>query len=119
MDAFVLLNAERCTLVLMWIRRLRIERVTPAEEAIPCPLSWIDNFAMRNFTNDAIFDDTLPAGDGILEAGLRVPLDRLQTGHGGLVPAQGLSETRGETARSGNRAVSRLHSACSPRAYRR
>jgi hypothetical protein len=79
MDAFVLLNAERCTLVLMWIRRLRIERITPAGDAIPCPLSWIDNFAMRNFTNDAIFDDTLPAGDGILEAGLRVPLDRLQT----------------------------------------
>jgi hypothetical protein len=33
---------------------------------------------MRNFTNDAIFDDTLPAGDGLLEAGHRVPLDRLQ-----------------------------------------
>jgi hypothetical protein len=34
---------------------------------------------MRNFTNDAIFDDTLPIADGILEAGNRVPLDRLQT----------------------------------------
>lgn len=33
---------------------------------------------MRNFTNDAIFDDTLPIGDGVLEAGTRVPLDRLQ-----------------------------------------
>ncbi len=44
----------------------------------PCPLHWIDNFAMRNFTNDAIFDDTLPRGDGLLEAGYRVPLDRLQ-----------------------------------------
>lgn len=33
---------------------------------------------MRNFTNDAIFDDTLPAGDGLLEAGNRVPIDRLQ-----------------------------------------
>jgi hypothetical protein len=33
---------------------------------------------MRNFTNDAIFDDTLPAGDGLLEAGYRVPLERLQ-----------------------------------------
>jgi hypothetical protein len=62
----------------MWIRKLRIDRLTQAGEAIPCPLAWIDNFAMRNFTNDAIFDDTLPAGDGVLEAGLRVPLDRLQ-----------------------------------------
>ncbi len=33
---------------------------------------------MRNFTNDAIFDDTLPAADGLLEAGLRVPLEQLQ-----------------------------------------
>jgi hypothetical protein len=33
---------------------------------------------MRNFTNDAVFDDTLPAADGLLEAGIRVPLDRLQ-----------------------------------------
>lgn len=32
---------------------------------------------MRNFTNDAIFDDTLPLGDGMLEAGSRVPLERL------------------------------------------
>ena len=41
-------------------------------------MQWIDNFAMRNFTNDAIFDDTLPVGDGLLEAGFRVPLDRLR-----------------------------------------
>ena len=34
---------------------------------------------MRNFTNDAVFDDTFPAADGVLEAGNRVPLDRLQT----------------------------------------
>ena len=33
---------------------------------------------MRNFTNDAVFDDTLPISDGILEAGNRVPLDRLR-----------------------------------------
>jgi hypothetical protein len=33
---------------------------------------------MRNFTNDAIFDDTLPVADGVLEAGSRVPLDRLR-----------------------------------------
>jgi len=44
-----------------------------------CPIKWIDNFAMRNFTNDSVFDDTLPVGDGLLEAGHRVPLARLQT----------------------------------------
>jgi hypothetical protein len=61
----------------MFVRQLRVERITPEGEAIPCPIGWIDNFAMRNFTNDAIFDDTLPVGDGLLEAGFRVPLDRL------------------------------------------
>ena len=40
-------------------------------------MRWIDNFAMRNFTNDVIFDDTLPVGDGLLEVGNRVPMDRL------------------------------------------
>ncbi len=44
-----------------------------------CPIAWIDNFAMRNFTNDAVFDDTLPVADGLMEAGNRVPLDRLQS----------------------------------------
>jgi hypothetical protein len=33
---------------------------------------------MRNFTNDAVFDDTLPVGDGLLEAGTRVPIERLK-----------------------------------------
>ena len=62
----------------MFIRRLSIERVDAEGARQACPLHWIDNFAMRNFTNDAIFDDTLPVGDGLLEAGHRVPLDRLR-----------------------------------------
>jgi hypothetical protein len=64
----------------MFVRKLSVERVDAAGERHPCPIKWIDNFAMRNFTNDAIFDDTLPAADGLLEAGHRVPLDRLQAG---------------------------------------
>ena len=63
----------------MFIRKLSIHRVDAEGVWHVCPLQWIDNFAMRNFTNDAIFDDTLPLGDGLLEAGHRVPLDRLQT----------------------------------------
>jgi hypothetical protein len=62
----------------MFSRTLRIERIDSAGVAHPCPIKWIDSFAMRNFTNDAIFDDTLPIEDGILEAGNRVPLDRLK-----------------------------------------
>ena len=63
----------------MFLRRLRIDRITPNNEAAPCPIAWIDNFAMRSFTNDAIFDDTLPIADGVLEVGTRVPLDRLSS----------------------------------------
>lgn len=63
----------------MFARRLTIERIDAAGERHPCPIDQIDNFAMRNFTNDAVFDDTFPVGDGILEAGNRVPLDRLQS----------------------------------------
>jgi len=72
----------------MFTRRLSIQRVDLAGAASSaggaaggrhaCPIHWIDNFAMRNFTNDAVFDDTLPAADGLLEAGNRVPLERLQ-----------------------------------------
>ncbi|HUV69279.1 MAG TPA: hypothetical protein VMW15_06420 [Terracidiphilus sp.] len=61
----------------MFARRLSIERVDSEGERHPCAIRWIDNFAMRNFTNDAVFDDTLPVGDGWLEAGSRVPLERL------------------------------------------
>ncbi|MGH9522234.1 MAG: hypothetical protein ACRD3E_06855 [Terriglobales bacterium] len=42
------------------------------------PMKWLDNFAMRNFTNDPIFDDTLPVGDGVMEIGARVPIERLK-----------------------------------------
>lgn len=61
----------------MFVRSLLIQRMDEKGEPHPCPLRWLDSFAMRNFTSDPIFDDTLPAGDGLLEAGHRVPLDRL------------------------------------------
>lgn len=63
----------------MFVRKLKIDRVDEQGQPHTCPIHWIDNFAMRNFTNDAVFDDTLPVADGLLEAGFRVPLDRLQT----------------------------------------
>jgi len=62
----------------MFVRKLSIERIDTAGAAHPCPIRWIDKFAMRNFTNDAVFDDTLPLADGLLEAGHRVPLERLR-----------------------------------------
>jgi len=61
----------------VFARRLRIERIDDAGAAHPCPIAHLDSFAMRNFTNDAVFDDTLPIADGLLEAGSRIPVDRL------------------------------------------
>jgi hypothetical protein len=61
----------------MFSRKLIIERIDATGHHHPCPIAQLDNFAMRNFTNDAVFDDTLPIADGLLEAGARVPLDRL------------------------------------------
>ena len=61
----------------MFARKIRVE-YQEAGERKPCPLKWLDSFSMRNFTNDQVFDDTIPTGDGVLEIGTRVPLERLQ-----------------------------------------
>lgn len=45
----------------------------------PCELKWLDSFSMRNFTNDAVFDDTLPISDGLIEVGARVPIEALRS----------------------------------------
>jgi len=66
----------------MFVRKLAITRIDAEGGESPCPIHWIDNFAMRNFTNDAVFDDTLPVADGLLEAGHQVPLDRLKLAMG-------------------------------------
>lgn len=63
----------------MFARRVKVMYRVGESEAKACPVAWIDNFAMRNFTNDAVFDDTLPTGDGAMEIGNRVPLERLQS----------------------------------------
>ena len=60
----------------MFARKLRVE-VIENGQARPCPLDWLDSFAMRNFTGSAEFDDTLPIADGEIEAGLKVEPARL------------------------------------------
>lgn len=56
--------------------------VTIGGERRPAPLEWLDSFCMRNFTGSAEFDDTLPTGEGLLEAGLRVDRARLAAAMG-------------------------------------
>jgi len=57
----------------MFQRKVTVEYGSSERAAVPCPIKWLDSFAMRNFTNDAVFDDTLPVDDGVLEIGNRVP----------------------------------------------
>lgn len=60
----------------MYAQKLLVEIIVAGERR-PCPLEWLDAFCMRNFTGQAEFDDTLPIGEGVLEAGLRVVPKRL------------------------------------------
>lgn len=60
----------------MYARKWKVEVVIGSERGA-CPLEWLDSFCMRNFTGAAEFDDTLPTGDGAMEASLRVDPQRL------------------------------------------
>ena len=62
----------------MFSRKIRIEYEDHGRRQ-PAPLKWLDSFSMRNFTNDSIFDDTLPVADGAMEIGARVPLAELKS----------------------------------------
>ena len=62
---------------LMFSRRIAVAYEVNGQRR-PCELKWLDSFSMRNFTNDAVFDDTLPIADGLMEIGQRVPLDALR-----------------------------------------
>jgi hypothetical protein len=60
----------------VFARKIRVE-YQEQRQLLPCPLKWLDNFSMRNFTNASVFDDTLPVADGVMEIGAKVPLDQL------------------------------------------
>jgi hypothetical protein len=62
----------------MYSRTVSVQYRSVDGQVQPCPMKWLDNFSMRNFTNDPIFDDTLPVADGLMKIGTRVPLDRLR-----------------------------------------
>jgi hypothetical protein len=61
----------------MFARKIRVDYEEQGQ-VLPCPLKWLDNFSMRNFTNASVFDDTLPVADGRMEIGTNVPIDQLR-----------------------------------------
>jgi hypothetical protein len=61
-------------------------------ESRPCPLDWLDQFCMRNFTNSADFDDTLPVAEGKLEASFHLTPERFAEGLGAWLTQRGKGE---------------------------
>ena len=57
-----------------------------------CPLEWLDQFCMRNFTNAAEFDDTLPVADGQVEVSFRVTPERFAESFGAWLTQRGKGE---------------------------
>jgi hypothetical protein len=55
----------------MYAQKFRVD-VWIGGERKACPLEWLDQFCMRNFTNAAEFDDTLPLREGVIEASFRL-----------------------------------------------
>ena len=61
----------------MFARRIRVEVMEPNGPRA-CPAAWLDSYCMRSFTGRSAFDETLPSGDGELEASFQVDLPALQ-----------------------------------------
>jgi hypothetical protein len=63
----------------MYAQKFKVDVLIRGQRSL-CPLEWLDQFCMRNFTNSAEFDDTLPVADGQVEASFRLSPDRFAEG---------------------------------------
>jgi hypothetical protein len=75
----------------VFAQRFKVELVLQGERR-PCPLEWLDQFCMRNFTNAAEFDDTLPLADGAVEVSFRVTPERFAESLGAWLTQRGKGE---------------------------
>jgi hypothetical protein len=75
----------------MYAQKLNVAVVIRGQ-AKPCPLEWLDQFCMRNFTNAAEFDDTLPIADGHIEASFRLTPERFGEGLAAWLTQRGKGE---------------------------
>ena len=76
---------------LVYSQKFRVDVVIDGRRRA-CPLEWLDQFCMRNFTNAAEFDDTLPVADGQVEASFRVTPERFAEGFGMWLTQRGKGE---------------------------
>ena len=75
----------------MYAQKFRVDVIIRGERK-PCPLEWLDQFCMRNFTNAADFDDTLPVAEGKVEASLRLTPERFAEGLSAWLTQRGKGE---------------------------
>jgi len=75
----------------MYAQKFQVDVLIRGERR-PCPLDWLDQFSMRNFTNSADFDDTLPVADGRLEASFRLTPERFAEGLAAWLTQRGKGE---------------------------
>jgi hypothetical protein len=75
----------------MYAQRFIVEVIVRGERR-PCPMEWLDQFCMRNFTNSADFDDTLPVADGKMEASFRLTPERFAEGLAAWLTRRGKGE---------------------------
>jgi hypothetical protein len=75
----------------MYAQKFNVEVLIGGERRA-CPLEWLDQFCMRNFTNAAEFDDTLPTAAGRVEASFRLTPQRFAEGLGAWLTQRGKGE---------------------------
>jgi hypothetical protein len=77
--------------VSMYAQKFKVHVVIQGESKA-CPLEWLDQFCMRNFTNSAEFDDTLPVAEGEIEASFRLTPERFAEGLAAWLTQRGKGE---------------------------
>ena len=75
----------------MYAQKFRVEVMIRGQQK-PCPLEWLDQFCMRNFTNAAEFDDTLPTAEGQVETSFRLSGERFAEGLAAWLTQRGKGE---------------------------
>jgi hypothetical protein len=79
------------SLISVYAQKFKVDVWIRGEHKV-CPLEWLDQFCMRNFTNSAEFDDTLPLGDGRVEASFRLSKERFAEGLAACLTQRGKGE---------------------------
>jgi hypothetical protein len=62
----------------VFAQKIRVSLVAGGVE-VPAPRAWVDRFFMRDFTGSGLFDETLVAGEGSIEAGFGVSPDEVRS----------------------------------------